>query len=159
MLRAGGVTKNVTVPVSAGLLSDTEGYFGALTAYRRGDVGPIIEAMSDAAFAAIANGRSLEADITRIAAGWDRAVRARRDSSVHRLMDLLLRQPVVTIKLIARELGISEPAADGSVTKLVDAGILTQATAGRRNRHWQADEVLAALDGFAGRARRKRSGS
>ncbi|RWZ52512.1 Fic family protein [Labedella phragmitis] len=159
MLRAGGVTKNVTVPVSAGLLGDTEGYFRALTAYRDGDVRPIVEAMSEASFDAIRNGRILEKDITEIAARWDSNVRARSHSSVHRLKNLLLRQPVVTIKLVESELGVSNPAADDSVQKLVDAGVLTQATAGRRNRHWQADEVLAALDAFGARARRKRAGS
>ena len=159
MVRAGGVTKNVTVPVSAGLLGDTEGYFRALTAYRDGDVRPIIETMSEAAFAAITNGRSLARDITAIAAGWDLAVQARTDSSVHGLKDLLLRQPVVTIAIVARELGVSEPAANTSVKKLVDAGILFQSTAGRRNRHWQATEVLDALDAFGARARRQRPGS
>lgn len=158
MLRAGGVTKNVTVPVSAGLLGDTEGYFRALTAYRDGDARPIIETMTDAAFAAITNGRSLERDITEIAAEWDRAVQARTDSSVHSLKGLLLRQPVVTIAIVARELGVSEQAAGASVKKLVEAGILFQSTAGRRNRHWQATEVLDALDEFGARARRRRPG-
>lgn len=159
MLRAAGVTRNVTVPVSAGLLGNTEGYFRALTAYRDGDVRPIIETMSDAAFAAVANGRSLERDITAIAGGWDLAVKARTDSSVHGLKALLLRQPIVTIAIVARSLGVSEPAADASVKKLVDAGILFQSTAGRRNRHWQATEVLNALDEFGARARRRRPGS
>ena len=36
MLRGHGLTRNVTVPVSAGLLTDTNGYFDALTAYRDG---------------------------------------------------------------------------------------------------------------------------
>lgn len=158
MLRAGGVTKNVTVPVSAGLLGETEGYFRALTAYRAGDVRPIVEALSEAAFAAVANGRSLEKDITRVAEDWNAAIRARSDSSIHRLKLLLLRQPIVTIGTIARELDVSEQAADSSVKKLVDAGILTQATAGRRNRYWQATEILTALDAFGTRARRQRPG-
>lgn len=158
MLRAGGVTKNVTVPVSAGLLSDTEGYFRALTAYRHGDVRPIIETVSDAAFSAIRNGRSLERDITAIADRWNLIVQARSDSSAHGLKELLLRQPVVTIGIVARELSVSEPAADASVRKLVEAGILFQSTAGRRNRHWEATEVLSALDEFGARARRQRPG-
>lgn len=158
MMRASGVTRNVTVPVSAGLLGDTEGYVGALTAYRAGDVRPIIEALSEAAFAAITNGRSLQRDITAIAAQWNGAIRARSDSSVHRLMLLLLRQPVVTLKIVARELGVSEQTADTSVRKLVGAGILTQSSAGRRNRYWQATDILAALDNFGARARRQRSG-
>lgn len=77
MLRAGGVTKNVTVPVSAGLLGDTKGYFNALNAYRNGDVRPIIETMAEAAFAAVTNGRRLEKEITSITAGWDATVQAR----------------------------------------------------------------------------------
>ena len=36
MLRAAGVTRNVAVPVSAGLLGDTDGYFAALTPIARG---------------------------------------------------------------------------------------------------------------------------
>lgn len=158
MLRATGVTKNVTVPVSAGLLSDTEGYFGALTAYRSGDIAPIIESVSAAAFAAVGNGRALEEDITAIAERWDAAVRARADSSAHRLKRLLLRQPVVTVARVARELGVSEPAADTAIGRLVEAGVLSQTSAGRRNRIWQASEILTALDAFAARARRRRPG-
>src|SRR5690606_19623071 len=97
--------------------------------------------------------------ITSIAAGWDTTVRARRDSSVHRLKHLLLRQPIVTIPLVARELGTSEQAAATSVEKLVEAQVLTQSSTGRRNRHWQATEVLAALDDFGARARRQRPGA
>ena len=43
MLRNKGLTRQVTVPVSAGLLADTDGYIAALTAYRQGDVTPIVE--------------------------------------------------------------------------------------------------------------------
>lgn len=42
MLRRRGVTRNVAVPVSAGLLADVDGYHRALTAYREGDVNPIV---------------------------------------------------------------------------------------------------------------------
>ena len=59
MLRGHGLTRSVTVPVSAGLLTDTLGYFDALTAYRAGDPGAIVEKMAHASFAGIANGRQL----------------------------------------------------------------------------------------------------
>ncbi|MBF6619870.1 MAG: hypothetical protein ITG02_06525 [Patulibacter sp.] len=59
MLRAKGLTRNVTVPVSAGLLSDTEAYFATLTAYRHGDVEPIITRIAEATFMALHNGRTL----------------------------------------------------------------------------------------------------
>jgi DNA-binding transcriptional regulator PaaX len=59
-------------------------------------------------------------------------------------------------RTIAAELSISEVAAQSAVDRLVEAGVLTQSTTGRRNRIWQARQVLAALDAFAARARRRR---
>jgi Fic family protein len=159
MLRATGVTKNVTVPVSAGLLGDTAGYFSALDAYRAGDIRPIIETMSDAAFSAIANGRTLERAITEVSARWQSTVRARSDSSARRLLQLLLRQPVVTTGIVARELQVSGPAAQAAVDRLTESGVLSQSSTGRRNRQWQATEILQALDAFGARARRQRPGA
>ena len=52
-LRNKRLTRNVTVPVSAGLLVDTDAYFEALTAYRLGDTAPIVEQLAAAAFAAV----------------------------------------------------------------------------------------------------------
>ena len=43
MLRGPGLTRNVTVPVSAGLLTDTAAYFEAFTAYRAGNPEAIVE--------------------------------------------------------------------------------------------------------------------
>ena len=57
MLRRKGLTRNVTVPVSAGLLTDTDFYFAALTAYREGDTAPIVRRVSKAAVGAVFNGR------------------------------------------------------------------------------------------------------
>ncbi|WP_408654831.1 Fic family protein [Jatrophihabitans sp.] len=63
ILRAKGLTRQVTVPVSAGLLADTNSYFAALTAYREGDPEPIVERLSNATFAAVNNGRTLVAEL------------------------------------------------------------------------------------------------
>jgi len=46
MLRNKGLTRQITVPVSAGLLSDTSAYFVALTSYRDGDAAPIVQCFS-----------------------------------------------------------------------------------------------------------------
>ena len=48
LLKAGGLARTVTVPVSAGLLGDTDTYFAALTAYRAGDPEPIVKVMAEA---------------------------------------------------------------------------------------------------------------
>src|SRR5690606_14441893 len=108
------------------------------------------------AFAAVDNGRRLVQDIQAIAKGWDTIVIARSDASVHRVKEYLLRQPVVNARSIAAALDISDVAAQNAIDRLVDAGVLTQVSAGRRNRIWQAAELLAALDAFGARARRRR---
>lgn len=156
MLRRSGLTRNLTVPVSAGLLHHPEAYFQALTAYRAGDVDAIVHALTVATFAAIGNGTRLVEDIRAARAAWTDRIRARSDSSIHRAMDTLLGQPVVTTRLLATTLGISDVAANSAITRLADAGILTKVSGSARYRIWQAPDILDALDAFAARARRGR---
>ncbi|MFW0793282.1 Fic family protein [Gordonia sp. CPCC 205515] len=155
MLRANGLTQNVTVPVSAGLLVDTRGYFAALDAYRSGDPSLIIETLSHAALSAVANGLQLVADLRLVRENWGNRVRARQGSGAQRLLDILLRQPVVDRQTTAVELGISPDNADRAIQPLVDAGILHEFTGFSRNRMWHAAEVTDALDEFAARAARR----
>jgi Fic family protein len=155
MLRAGRLTRRVTVPVSAGLLTDTRAYFDTLTAYRAGDPVPIVAMLATASFAAIANARQLVAELHDVRRGWEDTVRARRGATTWRLADLLLRQPVVDAATVARELGVSPANALRPIRPLVEAGVLTEFTGAARNRMWQSHEVLAALDAFAVRAGRR----
>src|ERR671912_2192919 len=156
MLRAAGVTRNVAVPVSAGLLGNTDGYFAALTRYREGDPDRIVATVAEAVFSAINNGRVLVQEIQETSASWHDRVTARSDSSVHGLKEYLLRQPVVNTRIVAQALGVSQVAAQNSIDTLVDAGVLTKVSGGARYRIWQATEILTALDAFAARARRSR---
>lgn len=156
MLRGGQLTRNVTVPVSAGLLHNTGRYFDALGAYRSGDTAPIVRAIAEASFAAVHNGRILVGDLETVQLEWRDRVRARRDSAAHRLVSILLRQPVIDSAAAATELGISTVNAQVAINRLVDAGILTQISSGRRNRIWLAKDVVRVLDEFGTRAKRHR---
>ncbi|MGV0633880.1 Fic family protein [Mycolicibacillus trivialis] len=156
MLRNKGLTRHVTVPVSAGLLADTDAYFAALTAYRDGDAAPIVGQLSQAVVLAVANGRQLVAELRDIRGGWASRITARRDSAVHRVADLLIKRPVFNAALLRRELGITTGNARRYIDPLVDAGIVVEFTDRTRNRAWRAPEVLAALDAFAERAGRRR---
>jgi hypothetical protein len=100
----------VTVPVSAGLLTDTRSCFAALTAYRDGDVAPIVDAMSGAAHASIVNGRTLVGDLRAAGEAWAAKVKARSDSAVWPLVDLVLRQPVVNTAVVQAQLGVNRRA-------------------------------------------------
>lgn len=155
MLRNKGLTRQVAVPVSAGLLADTDAYFGALTSYRDGDAAPIVECFSKAAVLAIANGRQLVADLRDIRETWNDMITARSDSAVWKVADLLTRRPVVNAALLAQELGVASTNAHRYLNPLTETGILVETTNGPRNRVWRSPEVLAALDAFAERAGRR----
>jgi Fic family protein len=155
LLRNKGLTRQVTVPVSAGLLADTDAYFAALTSYRDGDAAPIVERFSHATILAIANARQLVNELREIRENWNGVITARSDSAVWKVADLLTRRPVVNALLVGQELGIESTNAHRYLNPLTEAGILVEATSGPRNRVWRSPEVLAALDAFAERAGRR----
>ncbi len=155
MLRAKGVTERVTVPVSAGLLTDTARYFTALTAYRAGDTVPIVREISRASMLAIDNGRELIEQLVDIRAGWTAQIKARSDAAVWRLPELLMRHPVVNNETVRRELGLSDVAAQRAIDTLTGIGALAATKSGSRNRLWHSPEILQALDDFSARAGRR----
>jgi Fic family protein len=155
LLRAKRLTRTVTVPVSAGLLTDTDAYFDSLTAYRRGEPATIIELLAEASFRAIDNGRKLVADLASVRAAWDERITVRRGAAAHRLADLLVRQPVVDSPLVQRELGVAATNANTAIDHLVEKGVLQKVSGNYRNRKWAASEVLDELDAFAARAGRR----
>ena len=97
------------MPVSAGLLADTDAYFAALTSYRDGNAAPIVERFSRATVLAIANGRQLVSELREIRENWNDVISARSDSAVWKVADLLTRRPVVNAALLAQELGMDPP--------------------------------------------------
>lgn len=158
VMRRRGLVTHATVPVSAGLLRDPEAYFRALTAYRAGDLEPIVTQVAQAATAAVANGRELASDVVRLRESWRDTISARSDSTAWALADHLFEQPVVTAEYVASALGVSDRGARNAIEVLQDAGILHAPSAGRRGRTWQASQVLDVMDAFAARAGRRRSG-
>jgi Fic family protein len=156
MLRRAGATRRITVPVSAGLLTDVQSYFDALTAYRDGDAAPIVRRFSEASFAAVSNGRILTADLKSIHGRWTDSLRVRRGAAAWAVLPMLIRQPAVTVRYVQEHADVSQPAAQRAIDQLMAAGVLTPASQNRRNRVWVADEVITALDDFAARAGRRR---
>ncbi|WP_206685802.1 hypothetical protein [Kribbella qitaiheensis] len=82
-------------------------------------------------------------------------IAARRDAVVWRIMDLLLRQPVVDTALVERELEVTSANAGRALLQLASAGVVKEFSDKKRNRLWQAPEVLSALDEFAARTGRR----
>lgn len=157
MLRVKAVTRNVAIPVSAGLLAGVGAYHASLTAYRAGDPAPIIDAFADAAVAAVRNARELVADIDSIRAGWTTRVTARSDSGVWQLLDVFARRPVLTGTAAAAELGVAPTNVYRLLNTLRGEGILQSKKEHLDGPLWRSDEILTAIDAFAERAARRHS--
>lgn len=85
-----------TIPISANLLANPEGYFDALTSVpAREDPSPIVSTFSHGALNAIDNGRTLAAELNKIRGEWLGSLTARSESAAWRILDLLFAQPVV----------------------------------------------------------------
>lgn len=155
MLRQRGVTPNVAVPVSAGLFADVEGYHAALTAYRAGEVDPIVLLFAAASLRAVHNARHLVEDIDGIRESWNQRLSARRNSNAWKLLDVLARRPVLNSAAAASELGVQQPNVYPPLRALVEAGIAKSKAEHQLGPFWRSDEVLAAIDAFAERAGRR----
>ncbi|WP_432544585.1 Fic family protein [Kineococcus sp. SYSU DK002] len=155
LLRRRGLVRQTVVPVSAGLLRDGERYVAALTAYRAGDVEPIVRCFTAAAEHAVVHGRELLADLADVRERWRSVVRARQGAAAWSVLDLLFRQPVLDVDTVAREVGVSTVNAAKALATLTGAGVVVEFSGRRRDRRWQAPEILSALDEFARRAGRR----
>lgn len=157
MLRQRGITRNVAVPVSAGLLADVPRYHSALTEYRNGNVDPIIRIFAEAAFRAIDNSTQLVTDLREIRQSWNSRLTARKNSNAWKLLDILIEHPVLNSATAAEELGVAQPNIYPPLKALVDAGIASSKAEHGLGPFWRSDEILAAIDAFAARAGRRQN--
>lgn len=156
MLRARGIARQVSVPISSGLLADTQGYFDALTAYRDGDISPIVSCVSRAALIGVDNGTRLLADLDDVRQRWrDQLTGLRSDSAARRLAEGLFLHPVISAPVAREILGIGKNE-HRYIDVLLDRGILRQDQDHKaRNLTWRAQDVLDALDAYARRTGRR----
>ncbi len=155
MARSSGIARNITVPISAGLLTDLDGYVAALTVFRQGDIQPIIDIMSLAAERAALLGRWLIDQLTAIIETWQESAKPRTGSALSSLIYLVAGQPAITSAYLIAALGISDTAARRAIDQAVAAKILTPNDDKKRNRVWLARDIVAVLDEFAIRAGRR----
>ena len=153
VLRRRGIATRFLPPVSLVLATWADDYMAGLTATRyAGEPG------SEAAHTGINRWTALFAAACRRAvadAGWfEERVRQlqdtwrqgvgnpRRDSAVQRLIGALPEAPVLTVATAAALTGRSFQAANQAIDRLVDAGVLVQVNVGRRNRAFEAPELV-----------------
>ena len=157
IIRAKGLVTSTTPPVSAGLLTDTAGYFDALGAYRAGDARPIIERFAAASRFAGHSGARLVDDLAgQVEAGAEalRMTRLRPQAVGWRVLPHLVAQPVVNARYLIDRFAMSDQSAQRALAQLSEAGVLTERTGLKRSRIWQHSGILAVLDNYAAGLRR-----
>ena len=75
----------------------------------------------------------------------ERLGRVRADSAVVLLLRRLPGAPILTVRSAAELIGRSTQATNEAITRLTAANVLVQTTVGRRNRAFEAPEVISAF--------------
>lgn len=156
ILRRRGLAVRVLPPVSLILATWAKDYITALTGFRyRGPatgkeahVGANrwIAQFAVACSRSVADAYSFEVRAQDIQATWRQALGSvRKNSAADLLLAALPGAPVITVNSAAALIGRTYPAANNAVGQLVDAGVLRQVTIGKRNRAYEAPDIIAAF--------------
>jgi Fic family protein len=119
---------------------------GLRAAQQRLDHGPLIQLVSEAIIASVKEaGQTIEA-LRRLKGVWLARRRFRKGSAAEKALDLLAAYPVITVRRMARLLGLTYAAANTGAAQLLDAGVLSEHTGHRRNRVFVAREALSIFN-------------
>jgi hypothetical protein len=92
---------------------------------------------------------SFEDRIDALKDDWRKRLgRVRAGSATAELVNRLPGMPIVAVNDVAELIGRSSTAANEAIDRFVQAEILKQVTVGRRNRAWEATDVIDAFADF-----------
>jgi Fic family protein len=92
---------------------------------------------------AVADAEAYERRVLELRETWrERLGRVRKSSALDLLLDALPGAPMITVQGAAALIGRSVQAVNEAIPRLVEAGVLKQTTVGRRNRAFEATELI-----------------
>ena len=156
ILRRRGLSVRVLPPVSLVLAAWAQSYIDGLTQFRFvgsptspkavEGINTWVGRFAGACTRSVADATTFEERAASLEEQWrERVGTIRVNSGTDRLLRSLTGAPILTVDSAALLIGRTfKPAAD-AIERLVDAGILRQVTVGRRNRAFEAPEVIAAF--------------
>jgi Fic family protein len=156
VLRAEGLVERSVPPVSLSLATHATQYVEALTAFRhtgkatnpraRKAANEWLLMFATACSHATAEAARFERTAADLKAEWrERAAPVRAGSAVDLLIETLPAAPVLTLAAAAELIGRSQQAANQALTRLTEAAVLREITDGRRNRVYEAPELIDAF--------------
>ncbi len=153
VLRRRGLAARVVAPISLVLATWSQDYVAGLTATRyvgrsdseaaRVGMNRWVGLFATACRRAIGDAEDFENQVSALQAEWrSRLGRFRSGSAAERLINALPGAPIVTVKGAAAVIGRSFQATNVAITQLEKVGILNQVNVGRRNRAFEAPELI-----------------
>jgi Fic family protein len=159
VLRRRGLTPRVFPPVSLILATYAQDYVLRLSGTR--SVGPPdaaaahdgmnawIALFAQSCIRSVADAGSFEERVRSVQARWrERVGRVRANSALDLLIRALPGAPVVTVNAAAEMIGRSFQATNTAIAQLAGAGVLAPITVGRRNRAFEAADIIDAFADF-----------
>jgi Fic family protein len=107
--------------------------------------GAIMTLVANAIIASYEDERAGKSAIAGLPELWQERGRFRRDSSAARALNVLMRMPILTARILATELRVSIQAATNAINSLEERHILRERTGLGRNRVFAAEEIIAVL--------------
>jgi len=156
VLRRRGVAPRVLPPVSLVLATWAEEYVAALTGTRylgrsastaaHDGLNHWVGLFAAASRRAVADASAFEERIAGLEALWRAKLgRIRGNSATDLLLRSLPGAPILTVQAAASLTGRSVQAANEAVARLEEAGVLHQVTVGKRNRAFEARQLIRAF--------------
>ena len=153
ILRRRGLAPTFVPPISLVLATHASDYVAGLTLTRyvgdpegtaaRDATNEWLEFFAAACRRAVADADAYEAAVIELHATWRKRLgRVRRGSATDLLLTALAGAPIVTVQSAAALIGRSTQATNEAVGRLTAAEILSQTTVGRRNRAFEAIELI-----------------
>lgn len=156
ILRRRGLATRVNPPVSLVLATWSRDYVAGLEATRyrgpatssaaREGMNLWVGRFAGACRRAVEDSAAFEQRARSIEESWrGRLGRVRRGSAVDLLLRVLVGAPVLSVSSAAEMVGRSYVQTNEAVERLVEAGVLRQLTVGRRNRAFEAPDIIDAF--------------
>jgi Fic family protein len=156
VLRRRGLALRVLPPVSLVLATLARDYVNGLTVSRyvgspssseaNTGVNTWVATFAGACIRSVADATAFESRAAGLEEQWrERLGRVRANSATDLLLHRLPGVPVLTAESAATLLGRTFKPANDAIQRLVQAGILSQITIGRRNRAYEAPEIIDAF--------------
>ena len=156
VLRRRGLVPRVLPPVSLVLATWATDYVAALTSTRYLGSADSVEAheglnrwiglFAAACRRAVADATAFEERVAILEQTWRTQLgRVRANSALDLLLRALPGAPLLTVQSAAALIDRSVPAANGAVARLVSAKLLSQLSVGKRNRVFEAPQLIRAF--------------